>query len=222
MLIHLCPSLYSYSVDGLVSLLDVTSDELGVSLRGGVHLDARRPFPNKRYLVACRKTGQKALCGFLIDAPAWLWEFTVVTRWHNHTHDQVMTHRVHYRVLDDMHDAVSDKMVLWLGYQDEECHFKNRTPEDYGAPCTEQPCMEVVARMKRPSTTYDAAVDRYGCILERSESLRIPSIEKERIIGPCSIWDRMPFTGSAFVGGNTISLAHLQVLGVGGESVARQ
>ena len=219
MLIHLCPSVFAHAIDGEIRLLDVSSDDLGVSLRGGIELAARRPFPNKRYLVACRNIDQKALCGFLVEAPTWLWSFTVVTRWEVESIGHVLTHRVRYEVMDNTHDAVSEQMMLWCGYQEDGGILReNRVPNEYGAPVTEQPRMELVPRLDRTARVRDV-LNRHGHIVARTETFRIPSIERERITGRGTIWDRMPLPGSAFVVGNPVSVARVSVLGGVAESV---
>lgn len=66
MLIHLIPNILADRSHVPCSLVDLTSPELGLNLIGGKELTARRPYPNKHYLVACRKVGQKAVNGFLV------------------------------------------------------------------------------------------------------------------------------------------------------------
>ena len=50
-----------------VALVDLQIDPLGIRLVGGDDLATRRPYPNKMYAVACRKQGQKAINGILIE-----------------------------------------------------------------------------------------------------------------------------------------------------------
>jgi hypothetical protein len=70
MLLHLIPRLYAFrSIEDECSLIDFECPTLGIFLRNGHELVARRPYPNKNYLVGCRKVGQKAINGLLIESP---------------------------------------------------------------------------------------------------------------------------------------------------------
>lgn len=103
MLIHLIPQIYTpYAVP--VRLIDVAIPELGLVLDGHKDLAIRRPFPNKRYWVACRKVGQKAIAGFLVESKAFVPAYTVTTRWAVNA-DTVLTHSVAHVVLDKDFDA---------------------------------------------------------------------------------------------------------------------
>ena len=72
MLIHITPRLLKPSSVGLTcGLIDVEVPELGLMLKEGRELVARTPYPNKRYLVASRKQGLKAIVGlFSYSGPA--------------------------------------------------------------------------------------------------------------------------------------------------------
>jgi hypothetical protein len=65
---HIRPRLFSPFKN--VALIDLQINPLGIHLAAGVDLATRRPYPNKRFAVACRKEGQKAIDGgFLPSAP---------------------------------------------------------------------------------------------------------------------------------------------------------
>ncbi|MBY0574242.1 MAG: hypothetical protein K2P84_11215, partial [Undibacterium sp.] len=82
MLIHITPSFYTCEQSGAnVELVDLRVDELGIHVRGGEDLVSRSPYPNKRYVVGCRKVGQKAINGILIETAEHVDIYTVVTRW---------------------------------------------------------------------------------------------------------------------------------------------
>lgn len=224
MLIHLCPSLFAYGCDDTMQLMDIRSDELGLSLRDGIEITARRPCPNKNYLMACRKSGQKAVYGFLVDVPGWLAAFTVVTRWISVAGDHVATHRVHYEVLDSSCGAVSEHMALWYGYSDRRGNSHAcRIPADYplGAPIAQQPRMEVFPRLERVADSHDV-YDGKGRIVERVETFRMPSIDLDRLTDPQSCDGRMPLPESAFVAGHSSSMSRMLALGVVGESQERR
>jgi hypothetical protein len=66
MLLHIRPKLFSYC--DAVELVDLEIKPLGLFLRGGRELATRRPYPNKGYVVGCRRAGsRKALDGILIE-----------------------------------------------------------------------------------------------------------------------------------------------------------
>jgi hypothetical protein len=68
MLLHIIPRLYaSKENEPKCALIDLYCPELNLRLRDGIELVARRPYPNKNYLVACRKMGHKAMEGLLIE-----------------------------------------------------------------------------------------------------------------------------------------------------------
>ncbi|WP_236493849.1 DUF6012 family protein [Xanthomonas phaseoli] len=62
-------------------LIDIAIAPFGLLLRNGIEVVARRPYPNKRYQVACRKIGRMAMNGLLIEAAGTVDAFRVVTRW---------------------------------------------------------------------------------------------------------------------------------------------
>lgn len=113
MLLHLVPRLFACRVnEPECALIDFHCPALGLKLRNGIELVARRPYPNKHYLVACRKVGQKAMNGFLVETTERVREFTTLTRWAVGA-DRIVNHQVQYFVLDDELDAITDCMVLW-------------------------------------------------------------------------------------------------------------
>lgn len=112
MLLHLRPQLYGHFLR--VDLHSVVIEPLGLMLRGGHELMVRRPHPNKRWRVACRR-GRKGFNGILVEAPACPSRFVVATTWEVECME-VVTHRTEYRITDDEHDAASDCRELWLGH----------------------------------------------------------------------------------------------------------
>src|SRR5690606_18379093 len=104
---HLTPKLLiKLQHDIPCELLDIQCPELGLCLHGGEDVVACRPYPNKGYHVARRKVGRKAVNGVLVHTPEVLSTFTLTTRWTVYgdpdqgNPEQVLTHRVHYTVLD--------------------------------------------------------------------------------------------------------------------------
>ncbi|MEB1785431.1 DUF6012 family protein [Xanthomonas campestris pv. campestris] len=65
MLIHLAPRLLEpQGIPTRCELIDIAIAPFGLLLRNGIEVVARRPYPAKRYQVACRKIGRKAMKGF--------------------------------------------------------------------------------------------------------------------------------------------------------------
>ena len=108
MLLHIRPRLFSpYQV----ALVDLEVSPLGLHLRGGVDLTTRWPYPNKWQAVACRKLGNKAIDGILIETGKRLDEWRTTARWAVNA-SMVVTHRVHYKLLDHDFDAASDRITV--------------------------------------------------------------------------------------------------------------
>jgi hypothetical protein len=184
MLIHICPRFLTWNDDIPVRLVDVTVDALGVVLRDGVDLVMRQPYPNKRYYVACRKVGRKAINGLILDTGMGrLMEFEVVTRWAVFASD-VVTHHVQHVVLDKEFDAVSTDMVLWYamcaGLGGWDCRAP-RLPEGV-CPASHMPRMAIMPtdREHRTGNVVDV-VNRRGMITERREVFSLPTIQPERL-----------------------------------------
>lgn len=184
MLLHLVPRFYADRVtEPDCALIDVQSPELGLTLRGGIELMARRPFPNKNYLVACRKEGRKAVNGLFVETSGRLREFTVTTRWAAGA-DTVVTHRVLYVVLDDEFGAVTEDMSLWYAIWSAEGGFASRWPASARgwSPAGAQPCMELDGRDREGH--YTDRCDATGRIIERSEVFQLHTVEPERLTQP--------------------------------------
>ncbi|HBP4890417.1 TPA: quorum threshold expression element, QteE [Pseudomonas aeruginosa] len=115
MLIHICPRLLMpVGLAVPCALIDVWVKEFNLLLVGGRDVAACQPYPNKRYHVACRKQGSKAINGLLIDVSGHVPLFTVITRWSIAAEvEAVLRHQVNYVVLDAKLDAVTDYPVLW-------------------------------------------------------------------------------------------------------------
>lgn len=193
MLIHITPQFITCAHSGPdVALVDLNIEPLGVLLRGDVDITARRPYRNKRYTVGCRRAGRKAIAGILIDTPAPVAHFTVVTRWAIRA-EIVVTHSVRYEVLDTELDTVSDNMVLWYGTGGHgEAAWPSRWPEVHqGAiPARAQPRMQLTPDPARTGCYEDHLLD--GLIAKRSEVFPLPTIGRERLFSP--MWNRdMPF-----------------------------
>lgn len=206
MLLHIRPRLYSPYRK--VELIDLAIDPLGLHLKGGADLATRRPYANKRYAVACRKHGLKAIDGILVETEAPLDEFHVTARWAVEA-ARAVTHHVHYRLLDHDFDAASDDMILWaavaleIGKVSEiekwPMKWRDRSPAWARAqkPVYAVPVMEIHAPgQERPNTT-DAIDIETGWIMSRSQTFEMPTIERERITTSAPS-DRLPLFSMAF------------------------
>ena len=182
MLIHITPRLFRpASVALTCALVDVTLPELGLVLREGHELATRTPYDQKRYLVACRRKGQKAIVGLFIETPRPLDAFTVVTRWAVEG-EALLTHRVRHVVVDRAHDAVTDNMALWRATSPSLGSFPNRWPRSVPAtwiPAEAQPRMDVLRIDAGPRVgEVTDEVSATGLIRERSEVFRMPTVER--------------------------------------------
>src|ERR1700738_4447595 len=105
MLIHITPQFLTCDgSSGYVDLVDLRINELGLFLKAGKEVAGRRPYRNKRFVVACRNAGRKAVDGILIETSKPVAEYTVETRWAVQA-EAVVTHRVKYVVLDKDFDT---------------------------------------------------------------------------------------------------------------------
>lgn len=200
MLLHIIPRLYVAEPDApQCDLIDFHCPDFGLKLRNGIELVARRPYPNKRYQVACRKVGQKAINGFLIETPERVREFTTLTRWAVGG-DRVVNHQVQYFVLDDELDAITDCMVLWHAMSPSLGGFSRRWPAvaEEWTPAAAQPRMELVSRDR--AGHYADRLDAAGRIVERAEAFQVHTVERERVLykSKSDLYDRNPTAEMAF------------------------
>lgn len=192
MLIHIVPSIYLGHDDQLQAcyLSDLTINELGLKLFGEKDLGTRRPYPNKQFHVACRKKGQKAMNGILIDAAKLLRSFTVETRWIVSwgmiDYPATLLHRCTYNVLDSDFDAVTGWMPLWYCAMGPTLgEWSSRWPEGSGEliPMRAMPRMDlwdaVNGGLERQGDVND--VVRNGKVIKRTETFLMPTVEPERL-----------------------------------------
>ena len=209
MIYHLIPQMFACRVnEPQCDLVDFQCPELGLSLRKGVELVARRPYPNKHYLVACRKIGRKAMSGFIVESAERIEEFTTITRWAVGA-DRVVTHKVIHIVLDTDRDAVSGDMMLWNATCRSLGEWDCRCPKEAmnWSPASAQPRMELVKRSRNGN--YADRFNARGEIEERVETFKMHTLERERIDSRSHIVPslRVPATSSA------IRLAGVPIVG---------
>jgi Family of unknown function (DUF6012) len=199
MLLHIRPRLFSrYHV----ALIDFEVSPLGLHLAGGVDLATRRPYPNKWYSVACRKLGNKAIDGILIETGQRLDEWRTTARWAVEA-SSVVTHRVQYKLLDHDFDAASDKMEFWCACCAELGGWSNRWPHGTkwlpSMAC--EPVMEIEpGSMQQQRSSKDTIDVRSGWIIAREDTFSMPTIERERIT-ETRLSERIPALGAAFIVG---------------------
>lgn len=202
MLIHLVPQMYACRFNApQCSLIDIVSPELGIQLKAGTDIVARRPYPNKNYLVACRKLGQKAIDGIFVETKASVRQFNIVTRWAVDA-ERVVTHNIRYVVLDEELDAISTDMTMWYAMCESLGGWSSRWPKTVYSgehpPVALQPRMELVPSKR--AAEYTDLMDKQLLVM-RSEVFQVPTIERERLLPAkrdVSIFNRLPRIEDAF------------------------
>lgn len=118
--------------------------------KGAAAISARRPYPNKRYSVVCRKQGNKAIDGLLIETDEGKMQIKVTTRW-SVGENFIATHLVHYELVDDDFGAATEHMGLWHATHLASTHWPDRFPEWARglSSCEVEPKMEVVPGVKK-------------------------------------------------------------------------
>lgn len=184
MLIHIVPKLFEPPFAVESEVVDVSIPELGLVLDGGKEITARRPYPNKRYLVACKKTGQKAISGIFVEVDDRLETYTVITRWS--VNGEVITHVVQHEIVDSDFDTVSDDMLLWSSWYGTT--WQQRWPECYKGDPTRrgrEPSMDVLTHSDggalKPADVQDVVCGGQRVIM-RFESFAQCTIERERLL----------------------------------------
>src|SRR5579863_2939821 len=192
MLLHITPTFFSMTT--AATLVDLEITELGLHLKGGIDLDTRKPYPNRAYCIACRKKPRGAFDGILIETarPLKRSGLHVIARWTLSAGD-IITHRVHYKLLDSDFDAASDKAELWYAFHGTP--WQKRFPGfAQGRPVME----DTPALVRAPSPSKDTIVD--GRLVERVQTFSMPTIEPERITRKTNESIRMPKLADAFRG----------------------
>lgn len=183
MLLHLTPKIYNQS-KYIVNIESIEIPELKLFLNDH-DITARKPYPNKLYLVACRNTGRKAINGIYIETPSNLDKFTVITHWRlNHT--DVIKHIVNYTISDTSKEVVTDCHSAFSGYSSEDnleslpvVDFKNEPP------VLTMPRMDVLINNEVHNRGKNIKIkDTYsdnGNLILREEFITIPTIDIERL-----------------------------------------
>jgi hypothetical protein len=196
MLIQITPTFFCCDKSGWdCDLIDLTISEIGLKLESGKDLLARRPWPNKNYLVVSAKASRRALVGLLIEAPGQIQAFTAITRWSVNA-EYVLEHVVNYVIPDQEFDAATDQMVLWYGERMSGHHT--------GSPMSAKPVAGLSLSWERERKTEDEynvkgqlvrIADRFvmPTITRSSIDPSLPALDRQR-----HIWDRHPPMSSIF------------------------
>ncbi|HCA3439712.1 TPA: hypothetical protein MO340_004276 [Salmonella enterica subsp. salamae serovar 35:g,m,s,t:-] len=205
MLIHVTPKFFMeyLDLDFTPRIVDIAVPELGLVLKGDVDVEARKPYPNKCYLVACRKKGRKAMDGILIDTGDGhrLTDFELVTRWD--LSGSTVTHRVKMHIADTEYDAVTDQIILWYGFSGK---FVSRCPvgTENWIPASCQPRMVMLPEDNKSARDKDIENIRFNnnvnsIIKERIERYVVPTVERARLDGSLPLGKRIPPHADTFV-----------------------
>ena len=202
-LLHLVPRFFgSFAA---VELVDLSLEPIGLTLRGGMDLATRKPYPNKRYSIACRKRGQRAIEGILVVMKAPVESLDYTARWSVDA-EVVVTHRVRYRLLDHEFDAASDDKMLWHACSPSLGGWASRWPKPDDAKSLGSTAPVMVAHVSDathfPEGNAGAPAQHQfaegGLIVDRHQEFGLPTLERGRFGSPLA-GDRMPLAADAWV-----------------------
>lgn len=197
MLLHIRPSFFSKSF--AARLLFLLVQPWGLCLYDGKEITTRKPYRNTHYFVACRKKGQKAIDGLLIETPEQVRSFWTIAHWLANGAD-VVTHRVNYEIIDDDFPAASDDSLLWHATGEESGNWTQRIPAHMTAPAMAyRPCATLRKEDFLSLENVRDEVLNESIIVERIQNLQMPTIERERLLDNALQEGRGPQEGDAFL-----------------------
>lgn len=199
MLIHVRPRCYGPLARHSAELLEFSVPDLGIYLTAKGDLVTRHPYPNRCYSVGCRRDGNRADDGLLIEAGGRVDRFTSVALWWITVGEKhwAATHETHYVVLDSDHDAISDDMVTWHPF----AAWPDRWPPTVeGPPSEAAPRFDVFDRGISRGDIIDRLFDKsnvavvQGAIQHRRTTFYLPTIERDRLEAKRKFFrnDRLP------------------------------
>ncbi len=196
MLIHITPRIYLPLYDvAPPELVDVHVPSFGIRLRGGRDVVTGTPCPNKGHFVGARTPDG---LGLIFETADHVFRFTAFSRWAINA-EHVVTHVVHYFVLDRDMDSVSDQMSLWYRFDDWDFRVPVRSHADI--PVLAEPRMdflpECITNAGRQGEVSDL-YDENGYIVRRTENFYLPTIERGRLESRAARDMRIPDATSAF------------------------
>lgn len=202
------PHLEAVELGDIPSLQDIQLDDLtvepfGLKLTGGIELATRRPYPNKNYLVACRRQGTKmAVDGILLAFSSHVDHLHVTERWSIGA-ELITTHRIDYKIIDRDFDFASDDKTLWYGFGE----WSNRAPawvgdKQYRYRVERDIKMELVGRLpigQEPISVLKGDRFARGFLIERRQELPMPTIERGRLMTHADVGRKPHFDSSFYV-----------------------
>lgn len=198
MYINLTPRFLTCESSGSnVRLEQVEIPEFNFKGLDGEDIATRRPYPNKRYQVGCRKIGKKALSGFLFDIESPPDFFSMVCKW-NVGGDITLVHKINYILKEKERAAATDYMVLWSAMSPGLGGFDSRWIDEYKelSPAEAMPRMSISPDNKK-GFVNDEVVK--GILVFREEDFYLPTIELERLNSQIGESFRVPNTKTALV-----------------------
>lgn len=193
MLIHITPRIYIPHAVKSCEMTSLKIEQLGVYF-SGEQIAVRKPYPNRRFHVACRRNNRRAIQGLLFSVGVAPSEFTVESEWLING-SSCAKHSVKYEILDEEMGAVSDNMLLW--YADSAQKYALRWPQwaQSMSPVEAMPTMEFAAG-SLPLRPRRSDVVQAGHLISRKEVFGMHTLEKSRLFDSNS--DRMPNIWDAF------------------------
>ena len=180
------PFLKPLNVNFKVDLVDIEFTEYNHILEGGTDLKLITPYPNKRYLIATRKSAPNNTLGFLIKLESGFDKITTVTRYCINQRN-LLTHTVEYTLADTEHPTISNHSPL-LTQIFSNLIAKSKTPDTFlkfkQIYQTSNIFMEAIDPKKygenhHPDFEADDIQDDNGLILQRRQKFTLPTFNYE-------------------------------------------
>jgi len=198
MLLHIRPACYATFRE--IAFVDLKLSSEGRELFATCDLITGRPYPNKRFAVACRKMGRrKAFDGILIETPAFLERFELHARWAIGA-SFITENIISYEVLDRDFDAISDDMTLWRGTGESLGGWPNRWPDGVEGPPVRADTTLKLSDGIAEIGDIELTRDSEGRVVRRKQRFRLPTLERERVLRADGDMGPMPTLGTAFMG----------------------
>ncbi|MCT8873780.1 DUF6012 family protein [Shewanella xiamenensis] len=191
MLIHIIPKILNHT-DYQVRLLDLNIPDFSISLKAGIDVSLKKPYPNSKYQVVCIGNDKRPTKGFYLEHVNHINEFSVITRWAIDPLNEVLSHIVNYKLADDDYGAMSDDhTLLYPSFE-----FESRWL-DVDNPVNTQPRMDVLVNNEAHRRGAKIGLyDEYcgGVLVKRVEHITIRTIQVERLIAKSEYDEFFPST----------------------------
>lgn len=161
------------------------SPELNLHLVGGKDLKLGRPYPNRHYQVATKRSQRKHYNGIVLNDTSLKVgsEFTVTATWAIESLKLELVHVVSYLVVDGDSDGnlLSTCMLTW---GKTPVSSTSVVPDFHSqrSNLIEQPCMEVcrTPSLERLKRVVDKRCSNTGYVIQREEPAHLPVISHDR------------------------------------------